>query len=464
LFKQGQDLEKERDALVDMLSDMCAEVTLLAQASSEAETLLSEAQKIHEWDKWATILDIPPVIIAEVSRVNASAKKWEQVGKKIAMSSLIVGVVEGTAALAALAALSKAKRLTKLSNLARTGSATRTGTSAIVNTAAKSAKFLKVGKLVGRASGVLAIASLGLDIGLSVAELEQKNAQIKAVLAELDSDIAEANKDLSDLHQEKVEVLSRINELLASVEPPQTQASWPDWVEATGDTLKAAIDRLTSVKGIIERAKQKAAQTRGKPLEQRVSHVAAIDPNISAEEAEQIIKEVDSEAGYTEPQSTEQANLQPIASLAWQVEGVGNPTIIQNHELDQITYLYGLPEGYASTDATWHYHTTADLSRTVLIKWSYAASHSSQHPLSEVAIFADGLSGREVIALHKGIPPSLSTPSQGSCSIQTYENCTFGIAVTAKANLENAPQAAVSTAGDNSLNMTLGTLTIQFSG
>ncbi len=463
LFKEGQDLENERDALVSRLSDMCADVTLLSQASSAAETLLAEAQKIPEWEKWATILDIPPVTIAEVSRVSASAKQWQQVGQKIAMSSLIVGAADGTAALVTLAALSKAKRLTKLSNIARTSSAARTGTSAVVNTAAKSAKFLKVGKLAGRASGVLAIASVGLDIGLSVVELEQKNAQIKTVLAELDSDIAEANQDLSALRQEKTEILSRINELLASVEPPQTQGSWPNWVDATGDALKAAIDRLTSVSGIIEQAKKKAEQTRGKPLEQRIKHVVAIDPNISPEEARQIIETVDREAGYTEPQSTEQANFKPIASWVWQVEGTGNPVIMQNADLDQITCLYGLPEGYTSSDATWKYCTTADLTRTLSIQWSYGASHSSQHPFSKITLYADRPSGREVIALHEGIPPSMSALSQGSSSIQVHENCSFGIVVIAKAELENSPQASASPEENSELNMTLGTFTLQFS-
>ena len=452
LFQSGQNLERERDQLVSTLSDMCGDVILLSQESLEAETLLAEAQKIPEWEKWATILDLPPMTIAEVDQVSASTKKWEQVGKKIAMSNLIVGVADGTAALIALGSLSKAKRLTKVSKL------TRTGSSAVVNTAAKSSKFLKVGKLAGRASGVLAVVSVGLDIGLSVAELERQKAQLEKTLAELDRDIAEAQRDLSALRQEKSEILSRINELLNSVEPPQTLKSWPAWAESTQEALRSVVNRLISVNGIIDRALQKAEQTRGKPLEQRVNHVAAIDPNISKAEALEIIKMVDREAGYSEPQSTEQTNFQPISSRPWSVEGSSQPAIMQNEKLNQIVCMYSLPGNDTSSDATWKYYTTAELTKTLSIQWSYGGSHASENPIGEVVVFADSPSGREVITLYDDVPPLMSNPSEGSASIQVYEQHTFGIIITAKTGLAEVQQDSAS------INMTLGSLTLQFFG
>ena len=228
------------------LSDMCLDVSLLSQESLEARELLAEAKKIPNWEKWVTVLDIPAISLDEIDKAGVRLpEKWEAVGRSIQTSGLVVGAADGIAVLVALAAAPKEPSWR---------SSGRVGTSAGLKTSAKasqvlvkSSKFIKVGKMAGRASGVLAVVTVGIDIGLSVVELEAKKSALEKTFSELNSGIAEAQKDLADLKRENEGISGSIQSLLRSVSPPQTQGSWQSWVEATWASLRLGIVRLLSV-------------------------------------------------------------------------------------------------------------------------------------------------------------------------------------------------------------------------
>jgi hypothetical protein len=277
----------------------------------------------------------------------------------------------------------------------------------------------------------LAVVSVGLDIGLGVAELESQKSRLEASLAELASAIAEYNQILTELGEENAGILSRINDLLASVEPHQSQGTWESWVESTRASLKALNNRLISVAGIMDRAKINAERTRGKPLDARVSSVAAVDPGISEEEARQIIEMVDRGAGKADPISNSDEAIKRVTALTWHVEGPGEAAIKSSTDFDQLTCHFGLPRDHGLAEATWTYYATAPWTKSLPLEWRYAAVHPPQRPFGKVSIFTDGPSGRQYTTLHDARPTTLASPAMGSSAIQTYKGQVFGIIIQA---------------------------------
>lgn len=429
LFAQGQAEERKTTALMATLSDMCLDVSLLFQESLEARELLAEAKKIPNWKKWVTVLDIPAISLDEIDKVSEASQKWETVGRSIQTSGLVVGAADGIAVLVALAALSKGSKLAKLGQVG-TSAGLKTGAKAS-QVLVKSSKFIKVGKMAGKASGVLAVVTVGIDIGLSVVELEAKKSALEKTLSELNSGIAEAQKDLADLKRDNEGISGSIQSLLRSVSPPQTQGSWQSWVEATRASLRLGIVRLLSVSETIRRAEQKAEQTRGKPLDLRISYVAAIDPAISLEEARQIIDRIDRAAGKADPLSAEQSVLKEVSALPWKVTGPGQTLIHKTDGLDRLTLTYGFAE--TPEDATWTYYTTAPRTISLPMTWRYGAIHSPASLVGRVVAFADSPAGRQFTTLYAAAPQAMNDPAQGSGAIQVYAGQAFGVVITAKA-------------------------------
>jgi hypothetical protein len=250
-------------------------VDVLVQMTLEAKQLLEKAAQIPDWQKWADMLDIT---LPSFQQIDHYVSRWDQVGQTMSRASLGVnissGVLSGVSALRSLAAASKVSKVSQI---------------------AKASKFIKIGKLAGRASAVLTVASIGLDIGLSVAELEERKDKLEQYLRELNQGIGEANQDLTDLRKEVRDIDFRIYQLLQSVEPPQTEVSWDTWVEATKQTLNQTRSQLISFQSIRDRAITVAKLHKGADYTFRVNLVMSIDPSISEAEAKSILASVDQE-------------------------------------------------------------------------------------------------------------------------------------------------------------------------
>ncbi|NEP74742.1 MULTISPECIES: hypothetical protein [unclassified Okeania] len=272
LYNEGQRIELERDNRAALLEIMLVDIDNLVQISDEVNQLLEKASKIPGWEKWAKMLDIS---LTSVEEIGKYATDWNEVAQRIVISRMSADVASSVSALASLGLIAKASKLAKVSKLS------------------KASKFLKVGKLVGRASAVLSVASIGLDIGLSIAQLEAKQDQLEQYLKELNDGIAETNQDLTDLRREVREINLRIHELLNTVEPKQTEASWDNWVADKTQELKQLRSRLVSFEGIRDTAMKLAQSTTGLPYDVRVGMIAASDTSIDENEAQLIIAEVD---------------------------------------------------------------------------------------------------------------------------------------------------------------------------
>ncbi|MBV6626864.1 MAG: hypothetical protein KI793_28655 [Rivularia sp. (in: Bacteria)] len=268
LFKEGQRIEIEMNNRASVLDNMLVNVKDLIQIGDEINEHLERASKIPGWEKWAQILDISPTPVNDIGKYTTD---WNEVGKRIIISRMSLDATSSISALASVGLFAKASKLTKLSKIS------------------KASKFLKVAKLAGRTSTVLAIASIGLDIGLSIAELEGKQDKLEKYLKELNDGIAESNQDLTDLRREIREINLRINELLNSVEPKQQEESWDNWVEDKAEELKQLRSRIVSVEGIHDKAIKVAQNTKSLPYNVRVRMIVAIDPSIDENEAKEII-------------------------------------------------------------------------------------------------------------------------------------------------------------------------------
>ncbi len=271
LLTEGERIELQRDNRASVLERMLLDVDNLVQISDEVNQLLEKAAQIPGWEKWAKILDISPTPITDIDKYKTD---WNEIGQRIIISRMSVDATSSVSALASLGLLAKASKLTKASKVS------------------KASKFMKVGKLAGRASGVLAVASVGLDIGLSISELEAKKDKLEQYLKELNDGIAESNQDLTDLRGELREINLRIDELLNTIKPKQTEESWDNWVEDKAEALKKLRSRLVSFEGIRATAIKIAQSTKSLPYDVRVAMIVASDPSIDENEAKSIIADV----------------------------------------------------------------------------------------------------------------------------------------------------------------------------
>ncbi len=438
LFSQGKEEEANIQMQINTLADMCADVALLSAESLEAQKLLEDAKRIPNWKKWATILDIPPASLAEVDAVSAMTAKWERVGNGLVTSNLVVGVSDGAAALVAIGALSKSRKLTKLAKIGQTSakSGLKAGTN-VAKVMAKASKFMKIGKLAGRASGALAVVTVGLDIGMSVAELEIKKSSLEETLKNLDEGIAEAQESLNDLKAENRGIQSHIGSLLNSVAPPQSRQGWNKWVEETREQLRSVTEKLISVTGIIALAEQKAIQTRGLSTDLRVQYVAAIDPAISEEEAAEIITSIDRRTGVADPDAKSNEHLSKICELAWRVDGPEGSSISSAEGLDMMTLTYSF--GALDKQPHWTFFATAPWTRTLQFRWAYGASHNPKDLTGKLIAFSDGPSGREFTSFFSATPNPVNDPVKGTTTLQIHKGQVFGFTISANPSVfENA--------------------------
>jgi hypothetical protein len=275
LYTDGQKAELKRNKRLALLDKMLTDVDLLVQMTLEAKQLLEKATQISDSQKWAEMMGI---VLPSFQEIDGYISAWDHIGKTMRQASLGINISTGLlGGVSALRMIAEASRVSSISQAARTS------------------KFMKIGKLAGRASAVLAIASIGLDIGLSIAELEERKDKLEQYLTELNQGIGEANQDLTDLRKEVRDLDFKIFQLLQSVEPQQTEISWDNWVESTKQLLNQARSSLVSFQSIRDRAIKIAKMNAAETHTFRTSLVMSVDISISEEEAKLILSFVDGE-------------------------------------------------------------------------------------------------------------------------------------------------------------------------
>ncbi len=117
------------------------------------------------------------------------------------------------------------------------------GLSTITAVASLAAKSAQVAKLAGRASAVLMVVSIGLDVGMAIAQLEEQKKQLQQTNNEADTVLTKSRSILGEIQSSRVEVDANINNILKACSPPQSEATFSSWAEKTIDDLKQVIKK-----------------------------------------------------------------------------------------------------------------------------------------------------------------------------------------------------------------------------
>lgn len=274
LHNQTQEAEKQRDAREDKYSAMLFDIEVLAQMTIEAQEEFAKVAQLPDWEQWAQTLDLS---LPGLQNLSKYVSQWDKVGRSLSLSKTTGGLAEGVIGIGAIAVAAKAAKLSKLGKVA------------------KATKFAKVGKLLGRASGVLAVIGVGLDVGLSFAEFEAKADRLRQYLDELDNGIKETKESIADLETEIKQINTAIDELLHSVSPKQSEATWKTWFEDKKSKLNTLRTQLIDLTTIRQEALKTARLTVSYPIESRIGMITSLDPDITEDEARSIIEIVDQE-------------------------------------------------------------------------------------------------------------------------------------------------------------------------
>lgn len=106
------------------------------------------------------------------------------------------------------------------------GAALGTAT-AVASTAAKTVK------MAGRASAVLAVAGVGLDVGMAFASYEKQLKQLREAKEKADVLERDLDEDLASLQAHRGAVDKAIETILDATNPRQTEAGYLAWAEAS---------------------------------------------------------------------------------------------------------------------------------------------------------------------------------------------------------------------------------------
>ena len=298
LYPIAQNAERTRNDADRNLGKMLDNIKILALSSLEAENIFAEANKIPYWQEWSKLSDVP---VDTLKNLKDSCAKWDVICQKILISRGVANVGDGVAATTSIiiSRITKAAAVVvKDAELLETGEISVKTAEALegvevigetAEIAATAGRLAKIGEIAGDASAILAVASIGLDIGLSVAQLEDQKATLKKNINDLTNGIALAKKDIADMAQETNQIHSQIQELLWSVTPPVEENNWDYWVKHQQDIITDDLTKLTSAKGIYERALKMAKAHPDRPYDERIEDVKSIDDSITEDQAKQII-------------------------------------------------------------------------------------------------------------------------------------------------------------------------------
>lgn len=286
LYDQAQKTERSRDQASEQLNKRLDGLKLLAQMSLDAEKLYAEAAQFPYWQNWANQVGFERTTLANLQN---AAPEWETICQNLLISQGVTNIAEGvTGIIGSLATVGKTASLLKLSRT----------TNMTLGQASKSAgqmvgRLAKIGRIAGRASAVLAVVSIGLDVGLTIAQLEEQKNTLQENIDDLNEGISLARQDITELNQETSEIQQATAKLLATLKPPMT-TDWASWLEEQRSKVTAARNALQSFLYAREKALEAAKATSGVlSPEKRINVLRAIDSRITAEIAQQIIAEAD---------------------------------------------------------------------------------------------------------------------------------------------------------------------------
>ncbi len=298
LYPLATSAEQSRNEVDRKLGKMLDDIKILAQSSLEAENVFAKANQIPYWQEWAKLSNVP---VDTLKKLKSSCVAWDAVCQGILISRGVTGVGDGVAATTSIiiSRITQASAVVKVSEVSEVGAAAGE-TSGVIRAGSETAEVLgtvgrlaRIGEIAGRASAVLAVATIGLDIGLSVAQLEDQKKTLQQNIDDLDSGIAIARQDIVDMNKEASQIKSQIQELLGSVTPLVEENNWDAWVKQQQNIIFSALTKLTSAQGIYERAFNMAKTHPNRPYDERIEDVKSVDESITDDQAKRIIAAAD---------------------------------------------------------------------------------------------------------------------------------------------------------------------------
>jgi vacuolar-type H+-ATPase subunit I/STV1 len=276
--KKGMQLETQLNAKRNFQNQMIDDLEFLMQISLEAEQKFEKLKVIPKWERVMENFGVNPNVLKKINKYSYTSK-WIKVAESLQIAMLGVNTIDGITGITAISSsLIQIRKFKNAKNLGQVGVELQA-----------SSRLSKIGRAASKASIVLTVASIGLDIGLSVVELEERKNKLEHYLTQLNDEIAKINQDIKKSQQELKDIESLITKLLLDVDPHLTIESWTDWVETNRKELVYLQERLISFESIIERATKIAKATNGESYKLRIQLIQNLDSKISEEVARAII-------------------------------------------------------------------------------------------------------------------------------------------------------------------------------
>ncbi|BAZ26199.1 hypothetical protein NIES4073_71050 [Kalymmatonema gypsitolerans NIES-4073] len=276
LNEKGMQLESQVKEKRKVKNKIIDDIEFLMQISREAEKKFETLKVIPNLGEAMEKFGVVPNFF----KSNEYISKWKKVSETLSITIFGINTASVITGIPALSS-SLIQQIREFKNIEKLGQES-------VELQASS-RLLKICRAAGKASIVLTVASIGLDVELSVVELEKRKDELEHSLTELNDDIAKISQDITELQKELKNIESLTNQLLLDVEPQLTIESWTNWVETKKEELVQLQEHLVSFEGIINQAIKVAEVTKEAKYKLRIQLIQNLDPRISEELASAII-------------------------------------------------------------------------------------------------------------------------------------------------------------------------------
>ncbi len=299
LMPQSTAAVTNRDAAQTRLANMLDDVRLLAQMSLDAQAQYEKASHLADWQVWAHNLGDS---IDAATQLQKSFPLWDSISQKVllangavqltnlaaaATSGVVWGLQGATAALKASKAI-QAGTLTTEETAKAAAFGVKVGSEGL-KVATTAMKLARIASLADKASVVLSFVSMGVDVALSVSQMQDQRETAQENITTLDTGITAAQKEIANMTAELGQINARFQELIASVTPATDAARWDAWVNTQRVRMRSMIDKLGSILSVNETALNLARSTRKLTLEERVAEVQSVDSRMTQDEAKALI-------------------------------------------------------------------------------------------------------------------------------------------------------------------------------
>ncbi|HCN46818.1 MAG TPA: hypothetical protein DIT18_15145 [Pseudomonas sp.] len=277
LYRQGDDLAALINRRSNQFCLMVDDLDILALECSDYEAL---HERLSVYPGWIDSLQNSSIKLISLGKMESYKNNWQVAAKWMLGSSRVNDAVTVLAGFSGLAAAARAAYLIKTSRVVA------------------AVRFTKVASVAGKASLVLTVVSIGLDIGLSVFELEDRQSRLESYLRDVEAEIVRGGAELDKLN-EKSRQLDELIGTLVSAAGVSLIEDWSTWYQSERQRIRVLKSALISLEGAIERAEALARANQDYSHARLFLLLTSVDPSLSAELVNAVIERVLSDASLS---------------------------------------------------------------------------------------------------------------------------------------------------------------------